>query len=231
MVNAAVPSSPVRPFAATNPQLELPIVQMLCSRLCHDLAGPAGAVGAGIDLLGDDVGDAAEARELVAFGARQLAARLDFYRVAFGFGGAPQHFSWAGVQSLTQRLFEGGRVEAHFAVPAADGRSPVARDVFRLALLLILLGAEALPRGGTLAVVVARARPGLALSVRASGSTATLADATAAALPGGDHTPSTPTRAATAVYAARLAQSLGATLCVETEPRAIVLGASLPAAV
>jgi histidine phosphotransferase ChpT len=234
MVSTAASYVPTTPVPAAAPQLELPMVQMLCSRLCHDLAGPAGAVGAGIDLLSDAAGNDAEARELVAFGARQLAARLDFYRIAFGFGGSPQHFSWAGVRTLTQRLFEGGRVTAEFTTLAADGGGEVVPDVFRLALLLILLGAEALPRGGGIAVGVSRARPGstlpgLTLSVRASGIKASLPDATAAALSGNDDG-GTPSRAVTAVYAARLAQSLGVSIRMETEAGAITLRVSLPAA-
>jgi histidine phosphotransferase ChpT len=234
MVYAASSYVPATPVPAAVPQLELPMVQMLCSRLCHDLAGPVGAVGAGIDMLRDGAGDDAEARELVAFGARQLAARLDFYRIAFGFGGAAQHFSWAGVRTLTQRLFEGGRVMAEFKTPAADGGGEVAPDVFRLALLLILLGAEALPRGGGIAVVASGARPGstlpgLTLSVRASGDKAALAEASVAALSGNDDG-GTPSRAVTAVYAARLAQSLGVGIRVRTEAGAITLSVSLPAA-
>ena len=58
------------------------IAQLLCSRLCHDLAGPAGAVNAGVEFLNDGGGEASEAAGLALQAAHQMSRRLEFYRAA-----------------------------------------------------------------------------------------------------------------------------------------------------
>ena len=69
-------------------QVDLQVVQLLCSRLCHDLAGPAGAVHNGVELLEELGGEDGAALGLVATSVEQLNGRLGFYRLAFGLGGA-----------------------------------------------------------------------------------------------------------------------------------------------
>jgi len=98
-----------------------------------------------------------------------------------------------------------------------------------LGLLLLLLGSEALPRGGTLTVTVAPARPGCLMSIRAAGTTAALGAETLAALAGGE-TGDVTSRTVTAFYAARLADAFGATIDVEPQGNAIELRVALPAA-
>jgi len=46
--------------------LELQLAPLLCARLCHDLAGPFGAVNNGAELLNDDGEDSVDmARDLI----------------------------------------------------------------------------------------------------------------------------------------------------------------------
>lgn len=59
------------------------------TRLCHDLAGPVGALNAGIELLADET-DAAfitETAALLRHSAEAASARLKFLRLAFGMSG------------------------------------------------------------------------------------------------------------------------------------------------
>lgn len=204
-------------------RLELPLVQMLCSRLCHDLAGPAGAVGAGVDLLADAPAPDPEALELVALGARQLGARLAYYRVAFGFGGSREQLSWPGVRGLAEALLAGGRVRLLWQQPATDDAALPA-DAFRLTLLLLLLAAEALPRGGTVQLLRA---PGQPLTIEAKGAGAGLAAETRAALFAGDGEAVT-SRTVTALYAARLAEGLGTAISVEPVAGGLAFRLPLP---
>src|SRR5215475_12868691 len=68
--------------------LEMRVLELLMSRLCHDLAGPITAVGHGAGVLADDDEDlAGEAVRLVEDGAIRAANRLQFYRFAYGFSG------------------------------------------------------------------------------------------------------------------------------------------------
>ena len=65
---------------------DLRLAQLLCSRLCHDLVGPAGAVNAGLELAEEGEMDG-DALELVTSSAAEVTRRLAFFRIAFGAAG------------------------------------------------------------------------------------------------------------------------------------------------
>ena len=60
------------------------LAAMLCSRVCHDLINPVGAIGNGLEVLADPTQTAmAEgAQELIANSARHARAKLEFARLA-----------------------------------------------------------------------------------------------------------------------------------------------------
>jgi histidine phosphotransferase ChpT len=63
----------------------LTLTQALCTRLCHDLAGPIGAVSAGVELVGGDPSQVdAETLQLIANSSTAAAQKLKFLRVALG---------------------------------------------------------------------------------------------------------------------------------------------------
>ncbi|HJN25085.1 MAG TPA: hypothetical protein QGG18_05240, partial [Rhodospirillales bacterium] len=65
--------------------VDIKVVKLLSSRLCHDLAGPAGAVHNGMELV-DEMGvdEGGDALKMVFTSVEQLSARLGFFRMAFG---------------------------------------------------------------------------------------------------------------------------------------------------
>lgn len=72
---------------------ELQIAHLLCTRLCHDLAGPVGAISAGVELMGTDPSLIDEETMSLLSGSADAAGRkLRFLRIAFGWsgGGAPR---------------------------------------------------------------------------------------------------------------------------------------------
>ena len=65
---------------------DLELAQLLCTRLCHDLAGPIGAVAAGVELIGDDPAMAdAETIGLIGDSSSAASRKLKFLRAAMGF--------------------------------------------------------------------------------------------------------------------------------------------------
>jgi histidine phosphotransferase ChpT len=61
------------------------LAQLICTRLCHDLAGPVGAVSAGVELLGDDPAMIdRETLDLIAASSAAASKKLKFMRVIFG---------------------------------------------------------------------------------------------------------------------------------------------------
>jgi len=169
-------------------------------RMCHDLAGPASALVNGADLLHCEVGSGfvAEALGLLQASARSLTARLEFFRAAFGSPTARAVQSAAEARRVAEaylgRLGDRSRV---FSLAGFPGDAPPER--LRLALLLILVGADALPFGGTLAVESA---PG-GMHLRAEGRRAGFAAEAAFAAPEA----ADPRAAAAALLTARAADA------------------------
>jgi histidine phosphotransferase ChpT len=123
---------------------------LLCSRLCHDLLNPVGALNNGLELLADETD--AEMREqcmnLLAESARTTASKLKFYRLAFGSAGGfgdvlPAH----ELKSAVEGMFATSGKVAISWLPVDDsiGKLPA-----KILLNLALIAGEALPRGGTL---------------------------------------------------------------------------------
>ncbi|MEQ8509627.1 MAG: histidine phosphotransferase family protein [Rhodospirillaceae bacterium] len=68
---------------------DLKIAHLLCTRLCHDLAGPVGAVSAGVELIGSDLSLVDEETLSLLSGSADAAGRkLKFLRLAFGWSGS-----------------------------------------------------------------------------------------------------------------------------------------------
>src|SRR4028119_329168 len=65
------------------------LASLLCSRLCHDLMSPVGALNNGIELLADETDPDMREKglELLAESARASANKLKFFRLAFGAAG------------------------------------------------------------------------------------------------------------------------------------------------
>src|SRR5438045_9711559 len=61
------------------------LASLLCSRLCHDLMSPVGALNNGIELLADETDPDMREKclELLADSARASADTLKFFRLAF----------------------------------------------------------------------------------------------------------------------------------------------------
>ena len=68
----------------------LDLAALLCSRVCHDLISPAGAIVNGLEVLeeSDDEETKTFALTLIKKSARTATARLQFCRIAFGAAGS-----------------------------------------------------------------------------------------------------------------------------------------------
>lgn len=120
------------------------LAQDLCARLCHDMVGPLGTVGAALDLLGEEPDAPALARDAAA----ELRRRLKFWRAACGAGTGPLAVS--GLAALLEGMLAGGR--ARLVTEAMPPEDVLAAPVAPLLLLGALLAGDALPRGGTVAL-------------------------------------------------------------------------------
>ena len=69
----------------------LDLAALLCSRVCHDLISPTGAIVNGLEVLDEKESDAETrvfALDLIKKSAKTASTRLQFCRLAFGAGGS-----------------------------------------------------------------------------------------------------------------------------------------------
>ncbi|MFC0387768.1 histidine phosphotransferase family protein [Muricoccus vinaceus] len=131
----------------------LSIAQDLCARICHDVGGPLGALSGALDLA--EV-EPVEALSVARDGAAAMRLRLRLWRAVAGAGAGP--LGRSGLAELLDGSLSSGRVSADLSgLPEEPLPAPVAQ----LALAAVMLGSEALPRGG--AVHLAGDGSGLAL--------------------------------------------------------------------
>lgn len=147
MTDAADPGAAVRTAESDT------LAALIGSRICHDLVNPVGAIANGVELLQMAGGGNGPELQLVADSVAQTAARLKFFRVAFGIAAPGQMLGRTEAALILADCYAGGRLTVTWAVP--DDR---ARADTKLAFLLLLCAEAALPRGGEVHVTAAGGR-------------------------------------------------------------------------
>jgi histidine phosphotransferase ChpT len=195
--------------------IPVPLVELLCSRLLHDLTSPIAAVNNGVELIREigirpnEGGD--EALEMIETAALQSVRRVQALRLAWGSAGGDA--SLHDARSLALPLFQAGRIQLHwpeFTVPPALAEQ---RGTAKLVLNAVLLAADALPGQGR--VSVAASPEGEAILVRAEGRQPRLKGSGAAAIDGRLSDDEIEPQGIVASWAVRLARSYGLKLSVE----------------
>jgi histidine phosphotransferase ChpT len=212
-------------------------LEIFSARICHDLVGPVGAISNGVELLSEaGMSGDPEVIALIADSARGASRRLQFFRSAFGVGntvsgGQPLE----GARALAMDYFADGKVRLAWAIPGSALETRADRRTARLLLNLLLVAADCLPRGGSVAVdALATPDGGLAVTIRAEGTQARIIDEQRAMLtasaPGADAPPPSPR--AVPAWLASIARSLAtASLAVEEADGMVAFVLRLPARV
>jgi histidine phosphotransferase ChpT len=145
------------------------LASLLCSRLCHDLLSPVGALNNGIELLADEQDPEMRERclELLAESARASANKLKFFRLAFGAGGGfGEEIDTREARSALEGLYGADkRIELGWMV--ADDK--LSKGAIKLLLNLAMIAGDALVRGGRLDVGAEQRNGALDMVIRAEG--------------------------------------------------------------
>ncbi|PCJ58766.1 MAG: histidine phosphotransferase [Rhodospirillaceae bacterium] len=134
---------------------ELRLVELLCSRLCHDLVSPIGAIHNGLELLAENEPEMEkEILGLLIKSSVEASCRLRFFRVAFGqASGSTEMLPLEEGKGLLDGFLKEGRVALDWQAAEAAPSGPVAKGAVKLLLNMALIASEALPRGGAVSVV------------------------------------------------------------------------------
>jgi histidine phosphotransferase ChpT len=127
------------------------LAALLCSRVCHDVISPVGAINNGLELL-DEGGADADAMELIRTSALNASVRLKFARLAFGASGSVGASIDTGEAERAAKDF--ACAEKKTEVIWTGPRAIVAKNRVKLLLNLFLVAYGAIPRGGSIEVTL-----------------------------------------------------------------------------
>jgi len=145
------------------------LASLLCSRLCHDLMSPVGALNNGIELLADETDPDMREKclELLGDSARASANKLKFFRLAFGAGGGFGAMIETGEAQTALAGLYGPEKRIELSWMVAEPKLP--KDAVKLLLNLAMLAGDALVRGGQLTVGAEQSGGNLEMVIRAEG--------------------------------------------------------------
>lgn len=141
-------------FMAKNPNLTLggaDLAALLCSRVCHDVISPVGAINNGLELL-DEGGSDADALDLIRTSALNASVRLKLARLAFGASGSVGASIDTGEAERAARDF--AAAEKKTEIIWNGPRAIIAKNRVKLLLNLLLVAYGSIPRGGSLEVTL-----------------------------------------------------------------------------
>lgn len=214
----------------TAPASALDLASLLCSRLCHDMLSPVGALSNGLELLVEEKDPEMRQRcfELLEQSAKASADKLKFFRLAFGAAGGfgdsvPVNEARALIDALAG---SNGRV----AVNWMFGVDALAKPAVKTLLNLALIGLDALVRGGTLDIGAEVNGGAIEIVVRAAGQRVAFDPAVGQALEGTLPASELSSKTAPAAMVQQLAASVGGGVQVHVTAESLVMGAVLPAA-
>ena len=144
------------------------LAALLCSRVCHDVISPVGAIVNGLEVLEDekDPEMRAVATELIKKSAASASARLQFCRLAFGAAGSlGATIDTGDAETVMRGVIPGDRTTLAWNPP----RQFAAKNKVKLLLNLCLIAQSAIPRGGVISVDLSGQDESLAMRVRGQG--------------------------------------------------------------
>lgn len=151
---------------------EVRLAELLCTRLCHDLTGPIGAINNGAEFLSEEgFSMQDQAMELIVGSAQQAVIRLQFYRQAYGKVNYSGEASLNEVRQLANKFFRDTRVTLDWPDSHADSADmSTSRKMAKLVLNMLIMVSATLPKGGTIAIRVGKDMQGHSvLTVRGEG--------------------------------------------------------------
>src|ERR1700694_1774957 len=109
----SAPSSPIAIGA-------LDLAALLCSRVCHDLISPVGAIVNGLEVMDEDKDEETTgfALDLIKKSEKQASAKLQFCRIAFGAAGsAGAQIDLGDAEKVARRLLSNDRTTIAWNLP------------------------------------------------------------------------------------------------------------------
>jgi histidine phosphotransferase ChpT len=202
----------------------LDLAALLCSRVCHDIISPVGAIINGLEVLEEDNSEEMRqfASDLIKRSAKQASAKLQFARLAFGAAGsAGAEIDLGDAEKVARGYMEGEKAEFAWQAP----RVLMPKNLVKLLLNLILLANAAVPRGGSVKVTVEGEAASPRFTLRSAGPSARVPAAFESLVPGKIEGITVDAQAVQAYYTGALARTAGMAISAQLEGPDVVIAA------
>ena len=199
----------------------LDLAALLCSRVCHDLISPVGAIVNGLEVLEEDKDEETKvfALDLIKKSAETASAKLQFCRIAFGAAGsAGAQIDLGDAEKVARGLLADDKTKIVWNLP----RELMPKNRVKLLLNMLLIAVGAIPRGGTITVDPVDENKGFRTS--SVGLNARLAEATVELLAGSPER-QVDAHAIQPLYTGILARDCGLALSAVVEGEGVVVSA------
>jgi len=203
---------------------KLDLAALLCSKVCHDLISPVGAIVNGLEVLDDNPKpeDREFALDLIRKSAKTASARLQFCRLAFGAAGsAGAQIDLGDAQTMARGQIEDGKTTITWNLP----RLLLPKNRVKLLLNMMVIAQQTIPRGGMLTVDPLGEGETMSFRVTATGLNARLPQNIVSLL-GAAHDGAIDAHAVQPYYTRLLAEACGLTVALAAEDGKMVISAS-----
>ncbi|AMN44334.1 histidine phosphotransferase ChpT [Rhodoplanes sp. Z2-YC6860] len=202
----------------------LDLAALLCSRVCHDLISPVGAIMNGLEVMedGKDEETSKFAMDLIKKSAKTASAKLQFCRLAFGAAGsAGAQIDTGDAEKVARGLIEDDRTKLAWNLP----RVLMAKNRVKLLLNMMLLAAQAIPRGGQIVVDPVGEGDTIGFKLSVTGTNAKIPQAIPPLLAATPSDHAIDAHAIQPFYTGMLAKNCGLSVSMAPEGEAIVVAA------
>jgi histidine phosphotransferase ChpT len=200
----------------------LDLAALLCSRVCHDLISPVGAIANGLEVMeeGKDEETSKFAMDLIKKSARTASAKLQFCRIAFGAAGSVSaQIDLGDAQTMARAFIEDDKTKLTWNLP----RALLPKNRVKLLLNMLIIAGQTIPRGGTLTVEPVGEGEAMGFRVTAAGLNARIPQAVPGLLEGTSESGSVDAHAIQPFYTGLLARACGLKVELKPEGDAIVV--------
>jgi histidine phosphotransferase ChpT len=207
----------------SGPSLEaLDLAALLCSRVCHDLISPVGAIVNGLEVMEEakDEANKTFALDLIKKSAGNASARLQFCRIAFGAAGsAGAQIDLGDAETISRGFLEDDKTKLAWNLP----RLLLPKNRVKLLLNMLLVAGQTIPRGGRLTVDPIGSGETMGFKVSAAGPNAKVPPAVASLLGGDAGGQPLDAHRIQPYYAALLAKECGAKTAIGMEGDTVIV--------
>ena len=202
----------------------LDLAALLCSRVCHDLISPVGAIVNGLEVLEEekDEGTREFALDLIKKSARTASAKLQFCRIAFGAAGsAGAQIDLGDAETIARGFLEDDKTKLAWNLP----RALLAKNLVKLLLNMLVIAGQAIPRGGKITVDSLGSGDHVGFKVTAAGTNAKVLPAIPPLLAGEIGSEGVDAHRIQPFYTGLLARACGVKAAVTMQGETVVLTA------